>query len=136
MASLRSALGWLLLVFSWVFELLLSLLTLGVGTIAWVSADADLNLPMLPWEGAALRRTLPILGAAGIACVLLAGSRLKWIFPLWCLFVLTLMIRGFFLSSYSFAGANQFQFAVWLTAGALIAFLGSLGVLRPRTVRR
>jgi len=50
--------------------------------------------------------------------------------------VLTLMIRGFFLSSYSFAGANQFQFAVWLTAGALIAFLGSLGVLRPRTVRR
>jgi len=44
--------------------------------------------------------------------------------------------RGFFLSSYSFAGANQFQFAVWLTAGALLAFLGSLGVLRRRMSRR
>jgi hypothetical protein len=114
----------------------LSLFMLGLGIIAWVSAEADLNLPMLPWEGPALRRMLPILGAAGIACVLLAGSRLRWIFPLWCLFVLTLMIRGFFLSSYSFAGANQFQFAVWLTAGALLAALGSLGVLRRRTVRR
>jgi hypothetical protein len=72
----------------------------------------------------------------GLASVLLAGSRLRWIFPLWCLFLLILMIRGFFLSSYSFADANQFQFALGLTAGALIAFLGSLGVLRRRTARR
>jgi hypothetical protein len=91
---------------------------------------------MLPWEGAALRRMLLILGIVGLACTLLAGSRLRWTFPLWCLFVLILMIRGFFLSSYSFAGANQFQFAVGLSAGALVAFLGSLGVLRRRASRR
>lgn len=129
------ALGWLLLVFAWVFELLLSLFLLGVGIIAWDSEKADLNLAMLPWEGATLKRMLPILGAVGIACVLLAASRLRWILPLWCLFVLILIVRGFFLSSYSFAGANQFQFAIWLTAGALLAFLGSLGVLRRRTSR-
>ena len=136
MASLKGALGWLLLVFAWVFELALSLFLIGLGMVAWASGPTDLNLGMLPWEGAALRRMLLILGIVGLACALLAGSRLRWLFPLWCLFVLILMIRGFFLSSYSFAGANQFQFAVWLTAGALVAFLGSLGVLRRRTSRR
>jgi hypothetical protein len=91
---------------------------------------------MLPWEGAALTRIILVFGIVGVACVLLTASRLRWIFPVWCLFVLIMMIRGLFLSSYSFAGANQFQFALWLTAGALIAFLGSLGVLRRRTSRR
>jgi hypothetical protein len=62
MASLKGALGWLLLVFAWVFELALSLFLLGVGIIAWVSEGTDLNLAMLPWEGATLRRMLPILG--------------------------------------------------------------------------
>jgi hypothetical protein len=136
MASLKGALGWLLLVFAWVFELALSLFLIGLGMVAWASGPTDLNLGMLPWEGAALRRMLLILGIVGLACTLLAGSRLRWTFPLWCLFVLILMIRGFFLSSYSFAGANQFQFAVGLSAGALVAFLGSLGVLRRRASRR
>jgi hypothetical protein len=136
MTSLTRALGLLLRLFAYLFELVLSLFLLGVGIIAWVSEGTDLNLAMLPWEGATLRRMLPILGVVGIACVLLAQSRLRWIFPIWCLFVLIMMIRGFFLSSYSFAGANQFQFVVWLTAGGLIAFLGSLGVLRRRWVRR
>jgi hypothetical protein len=136
MASLTSALGFLLRVFAYLYQLALSLCLIGLGIVAWASGPTALNLPMLPGEGVALTRTILALGIVGLACLLLAGSRLKWIFPLWCLFVLTLMIRGFFLSSYSFAGANQFQFAVWLTTGALIAFLGSLGVLRPRTVRR
>lgn len=136
MASLTSALGFLLRVFAYLYQLALSLFLIGLGLVAWASRPTDLNLGMLPWEGAALTRIILALGIVGLACVLLAGSRLRWIFPLWCLFVLILMIRGFFLSSYSFAGTNEFQFAVWLTAGALIAFLGSLGVLRRRTVRR
>lgn len=136
MASLTSALGFLLRVFAYLYQLALSLFLIGLGLVAWASGPTDLNLGMLPWEGAALTRIILALGIVGLACVLLAGSRLRWIFPLWCLFLLTLMIRGFFLSSYSFAGTNEFQFAVWLTAGALIAFLGSLGVLRRRTVRR
>jgi hypothetical protein len=136
MTSLRSALGLLLRVFSWLFELALSLFLIGLGIVAWVSGPNDLKLEMLPWEGATLTRAILISGIVGAASVLLAGSRLRWIFPLWCLCVLVVMIRGFFLSTYSFAGANQFQFAVWLTAGALIAFLGSLGVLRRSKARR
>ena len=136
MASLTSAVGLLLRLFAFLFELALSLFLLGLGIAASANGANGLNLGMLPWEGRTLTRAILILGMLGLACVLLAGSRLRWIFPLWCLFVLILMIRGFFLSSYSFADANQFQFALGLTAGALIAFLGSLGVLRRRTARR
>jgi hypothetical protein len=136
MASLTSALGLLLRLFAYLFELALSLFLIGLGIVAWASGPTDLNLGMLPWEGRMLTQAILILGMLGLASVLLAGSRLRWIFPLWCLFLLILMIRGFFLSSYSFADANQFQFAVGLTACALIAFLGSLGVLRRRTARR
>ena len=132
MAPLRSALGFLLRGFAYLFELALSLLLVGLGIVAWASGPSDLKLGMLPWEGAALTRAILILGVAGIACVLLAGSRLRLIFPLWCLFVLVMLVRGFFLSSYSFGRGSPFQFAMWLTAGALLAFLGSLGVLRRR----
>ena len=127
MTFLKGALGWLLTVFACLFELLLSLFLLGVGIVAWVS---DSNI---------LAFGKPIIltaGIVGLASVLLAGSRLRWIFPLWCLFVLVMLVRGFFLSSYSFGGAAGFQLALWLTIGALIALLGSLGMLRRRPARR
>jgi hypothetical protein len=136
MASLTSALALLLRLFAYLFQLALSLFLIGLGIVAWASGPTELNLGMVPWEGRALTQAILILSMLGLASVLLAGSRLRWIFPLWCLFVLTMMIRGFFLSSYSFASASQFQFAVALTVGALIAFLGSLGVFRRRAGRR
>ncbi|HEX4595413.1 MAG TPA: hypothetical protein VH157_14115 [Bryobacteraceae bacterium] len=136
MTSLRGALGFLLLVFAWLFELALSLFLIGLGIVAWASGAGNLQLGMFPWEGAALTRILLILGIVGVVGVLLAGSRLRWIFPLWSLFALVMMVRGFFLSSYSFGGAGPFQIAVGLTVGALIAFLGSLGVFRGRVGRR
>jgi len=84
---------------------------------------------MLPWEGAALTRAVTILGAVGIVCILLAiTGKLRWLFPIWALFVFVMMFRGFFLSSYSFADAGQFKFDVWLTAGALVVFLISLSL--------
>ena len=127
MTFLKGALGWLLTVFACLFELLLSLFLLGVGIVAWVS---DSNI---------LAFGKPIIltaGIVGLASVLLAGSRLRWIFPLWCLFVLAMLVRGFFLSSYSFGSKSEFQFVVGLTIGALIAFLGSLRMLRRRPARR
>jgi hypothetical protein len=117
-------------VFAYLFGLALSLFLIGLAIVAWASGPNNLALGMLPWEGAVLRWIILISGMAGLASVLLAGSRLRWIFPLWSLSVLIMMVRGFFLSSYSFGSANEFQLAVGLTIGALIAFLGSLGVLR------
>ena len=135
MASL-SALGFVLRVFAYLFELVLSFFLIGLGIVAWVSGANSLSFGMQFWEGVTLKWIILIAGIVGLASLLLAGSRLRWTFPVWSLLVLVMMVRGFFLSSYSFAGANQFQFAVWLTAGALLAFLGSLGVLRRRMSRR
>ncbi|HTA71370.1 MAG TPA: hypothetical protein VK776_23955 [Bryobacteraceae bacterium] len=135
MASL-SALGFVLRVFAYLFELVLSFFLIGLGIVAWVSGSNSLSFGMQFWEGVTLKWIILIAGIVGLASLLLAGSRLRWIFPVWSFLVLVMMVRGFFLSSYSFAGANQFQFAVWLTAGALLAFLGSLGVLRRRMSRR
>jgi hypothetical protein len=60
--------------------------------------------------------------------ILAITGKLRWLFPLWAGFVLVMMFRGFFLSSYSFADAGEFKFDVWLTAGALLAFLVSLSL--------
>jgi len=135
MASL-SALGFVLRVFAYLFELVLSFFLIGLGIVAWVSGSNSLSFGMQFWEGVTLKWIILIAGIVGLASLLVAGSRWRWIFPVWSFLVLVMMVRGFFLSSSSFAGANQFQFAVWLTAGALLAFLGSLGVLRRRMSRR
>ena len=129
---MRSALWFLLRLFAHLFELALSLFLIGLGIVAWASGSNILIFGEHAWQGVSLMRAILILGIVGLASVLLAGSRVRWIFPLWCLLVLVLMIRGFFLSNYSFTDANQFKFAVWLSMGALIAFMGSLGVLRRR----
>ena len=129
---MRSALWFLLRLFAYLFELVLSLFLIGLGIVAWASGSNTLIFGDHYWQGVSLTRSILIAGIMGLASVLLAGSRVRWIFPLWCLLVLVLMIRGFFLSSYSFTDANQFQFALWLSMGALIAFVGSLGVLRRR----
>ena len=127
MTSRKGAFGWLLAAFACLFGLALSLFLIGLGIVAWVSDSNVLAFGM---------RIILIAGIVGLASVLLAGSRLRWIFPLWCLFVLVMLVRGFFLSSYTFGGAAGFQLALGLTIGALIAFLGSLGMLRRRPARR
>jgi len=126
---LRNALLVLLRVCGYIYHLALCLFLLGLGVMGPFSGQNNLKLAMLPWEGAALTRAVIILGVVGIVCVLLAMTGwLRWLFPLWALFVFAMMFRGFFLSSYSFADASQFKFDVWLTAGALIIFLVSLSL--------
>jgi hypothetical protein len=132
---LGSALGLLLRIFAYLYELVLSLFLIGLGIVALAGGQHNLRLAMLPWEGADLTRNILILGVAGLVCVLLAGGRMRWIFPLWCLFVLVMMFRGFFASSYSFEDASHFRFAVAITTGALLALVGSLSVLRARRRR-
>ena len=133
---MRNALLWLLRVYAYVFHLVLGLLLAGMGIMA-LSSNTSLTLGMLPWEGPSLTRAALLLGVAGVVCVALAVTGLaRWLFPLWSLFALILMLRGFFLSSYTFAGAADFKSAVWLTVGAFVAFLASLSLFgRPRARR-
>jgi hypothetical protein len=106
-----------------------------MGIVALTSGKS-LTLGMLPWQDASLTRATLLLGVAGIICVALAVTGLaRWLFPLWALFALYMMLRGFFLSTYAFSGAGEFRFAVWLTIGAFVAFVGSLSLLGRRRKR-
>jgi hypothetical protein len=127
---LRNALLWLLRIGAYLFHLLLALFLIGLGIAAASNGPANLKLDMLPWQGVTLAHVVLILGFLGIVCVLAAMmGKFRWLFPLWALFVLVMMFRGFFLSGYSFADKGQFHFAVWLTSGAFLAFLVSLSLL-------
>ena len=57
---------------------------------------------------------------------------------MWCLFVVIMMGRGYFISSgfYYTGGASQFWTVVWLFFGALLALAGSLTLLRAKRYGR
>jgi hypothetical protein len=129
------ALWWLLRVYAYLFHFVLGLLLAGMAIVA-LTSGTDLTLGMLPWQGAALTRATLLLGLLSVICVALAVTGFaRWLFPLWALFALIMMLRGFFLSPYTFSGAGEFRFAVWLTIGAFVALLGSLSLFGRRARR-
>jgi hypothetical protein len=128
----RNALLWLLRLFAYGFHFALALFLAGMGIVALTSGHS-LTLPMLPWQGTSLTGESLILGVVGILCVGLAVTGIaRWLFPLWTLFALIMMLRGFFLTTYAFSSQSEFRTAVWLAIGAFVAFLGSLSLFRRR----
>jgi hypothetical protein len=126
---LRTAIAWLLRIYAFLYHLILALFFLGVSVVT-ISSGKDLHLGMLPWEGRTLTDAVLGLSVVGLICVGLAVFGIaRWLFALWTLFVLGMMFRGFFMTPYAFASPGDFQGAIWLTVGALGAFLGS--VSRP-----
>jgi len=101
--------------------------------MALISGE-DLALGMLPWKGPALTRAVLIFGALGVICVALTVTgTARWLFPLWTLFALIMLARGFFLSPYTFSSAAEFHAALGLTVAAVLAFLVSFSLFwRPR----
>ena len=131
----RNALLFLLRVFAYGFHLILALFLTGMGIVA-LSSASNLTLGMLPWQGAALTRAILMLGIAGIICVGLAVTGIaRWVLPFWALFALYMMLRGFFISTYTFSTAGEFRSAVLLAIGAFAAFLGSLSLFGRRRHR-
>ena len=115
-----------------IFELLTSLVALGLAWLAWAQR-LHLRLPMFYAEGAALNWWLLGVGAAGVVVVALAAmGATRWPLALWALVVFVQVFRGYFLSSYRFAGRAGFWEAVWFTLAALLAFVGSLAPGRKR----
>ena len=129
---MRNALGLLLRLFSYLYHLVLSLLLLGLGIVAY-SSGTTLSLGMLPWEGEKLTQVLLALGFIGLVCLFGAVTGMfRWLFPIWTLAIFILMLRGFFLGSFSYSGADQFRNIILLTIGALVTFLASLSLLTKR----
>ena len=132
---MRNALWWLLRVYAYCFQLLLALFLIGISTVA-LTSGTNLTLGMLPWQGATLTSASLLLGLVGFVCIVMAVTGfVRWLFPLWTLIALILMLRGFFLSSYTFPSAGDFRSAVWFSIAAFVAFIGSLSLFGRRRAR-
>lgn len=127
------AIALLLRLYSYAFEFLLSLIVLILGIIGATDGN-NLSLEILPWTGASLTHWLTGLGLIGILCTLLAVTgRLRFLFPLWALFVVVMLFRGYIFGSYSFNGSDGFKSALLFFGGAILAFFGSLTIFGRRT---
>jgi hypothetical protein len=115
----------LLRLYSYFFHGLLALFFLAISLVALSSGQA-LHLDFLPWHGLSLTDWLLGGSLVGLLLVVLAIRR-TWagLFLLWSLVVLGLMVRGFFFSSYHFAGPRQFHHALYWTAAAVMAAWGA-----------
>ena len=117
-------------VFSYLFHGLLTLLLLALAAMA-LSSGQTLHLDMLPWHGQSLSYWLLFSALAGLVSLILAILRTwRLLFVLWSVTVLVVMVRGFFLGPYEFAGRPEFYRALYLSAGALIAVFGAWFQLR------
>jgi hypothetical protein len=126
--------GRILRLYSYLYHLALALFLLGLSSIALLSSNV-LKLPILPWNGAELNQWLFWGSVVGLISIGLAITGIfRYLFPLWALAVLVLLVRGYLLQPVPFAGKDEFQNAMLLTGGALLAFIASLTLLtiRPR----
>jgi hypothetical protein len=124
-------------VFSYAFHGLLTLFLLAISAMA-LSSGQILHLEMLPWHGQSLSYWLLFSALAGFLSLILAIRRTwRLLFLLWSLAVLVVLVRGFFLGPYEFAGRPEFYRALDLSAGALLAALGAwFQLLRPTANRK
>jgi hypothetical protein len=128
------AIAWLLRVFCYLFHTLISVALLALGVVG-VAADAQhMKVQMLPWQGTELTHWLIGLGIVGLLSVFLAVTgKLRFLLPLWSVYVLWLLVKGVFLTpSVSFDGPSDFHNWLWLIGGAVLALIGSFTLLGQR----
>ncbi|MBM3784877.1 MAG: hypothetical protein FJW30_10990 [Acidobacteria bacterium] len=119
--------------FSYVFQLLISLGALAAGTVAALSDNTTFQFDFLPWSGAELRNWLIGLGLLGLVSVVLAyRGTMKYLFVAWTLVATGLVVRGIFLSGYTFDGESDFKWALFFLSGVAATVLGALSRARMR----
>jgi hypothetical protein len=124
--------GFLLRVFSYLFHLAVSFFFLGLGIVSAASSTPlHLDAIGLPPEKALLG--VLAIGIVGLFSTLMALFGIfKYLYPLWAIFVVWLLIKGFFLSAATFGGPESFRFAILITLGGLVALIGAMSAMRPR----
>lgn len=124
----------LIRIYSYLYHASLALLLIGIASLALLSRT-DLNLGFVPWKGRELVYWLLFSGLFGLITVILSmGGKMRFLFLLWSIAVFVILVRGFFLSPYSFPGPTEFKQGVYVTLGALLAIAGAWP--RKRKTRR
>src|ERR1700692_961620 len=103
------AIAWLLRVFCYLYHTILSLALLALGSVAVLSHAEHMKLETLPWQGVELNHWLIGLGIAGLLSVFLAiTDRIRFLLPLWSVYVLWMLGKAVFLSpAVSFDGPHD-----------------------------
>jgi hypothetical protein len=110
---------------SYLFHALLAGFLFAVSALALAGGANPLHLAMLPWTGATLNYVLLFGSLFGWLTILLAlKGTVRPLFFLWSLAVTALLVKGYFLGGYHFAG-GEVRTALYLTAGSAIALLGA-----------
>ncbi len=121
--------GSVLRLYSYIFEAILSLLSLAMSAVIFASPHQTLHLGWLPWADESLGAWLAGLGVLGLLLVILAfAGRLRFLLTLFALAAVVILGKGLLLSAWRFSGDAELKNALWLVGGALIAFLGSIPV--------
>jgi hypothetical protein len=119
-------------IYSYLFHLVLSLFIGGIALVGWLTGSTTFDLDMVPWwSGQTLIKWLLGAAALGLVALFLAVTgKLRSLFAVWALVVLAALIYGYFLSSYSYAGMDEFKTVLWFIGGALLAFVGAMSQAR------
>jgi hypothetical protein len=113
-------------VYSWIFQAVLCLIAIAVSLATYVTGSGDLVIPWVAFHGPNQAPWLIGIGLVGLLCVFFAVTgKLRILLFLFAIHSLYMLVKGLFLSSYSFAGPDDFRNAIILTVGAFFAVVGA-----------
>ena len=119
--------GNLLRVYSYIFEAILCLAAIALSILIFASPHQDIRLEWLPWSDHSIAAWLISLGVLGIVSVILAvAGRVRLLLFLFAIAVFVILLKGLFLSSWRFNGADEAKRAAWFVLAAFLAVLGSI----------
>jgi hypothetical protein len=111
--------------FSYLFHTLLAVFLIALSGLALASGGEDLHLGMLPWTGNTLNYVLLFGALFGLVTVALAfQGTLRILFLLWSFVVFVMLVKGYLFSAYKFQ-PHEFNTALYLIGGSLLALLGA-----------
>jgi hypothetical protein len=128
--------GFIMRVYSYLFNAVLAFFLLGVSSLAWGTGLHTLNIGILPWQKASLTYWMFALGLLAVAATLASiFGKARVVYFLWNLLVLMLLVKGFMFSSFTFTNKSQVTLAIWLVAGTLLACVGAWFAWRAKPAR-
>ncbi len=128
--------GFIMRVFSYLYNAILAFFLLGVSSLAWGSGQHNLNIGILPWEKTSLTYWMFALGVVAVLTTLASiFGKAKLVYFLWNLLVLVLLVKGFMFSKFTFTDPAQIKLAAWLVVLTLLASLGAWFAWRAKPAR-
>ncbi len=116
-------------VYSWIFQTALCAMAIALCAATMVTGSHGLDVAWIPMPVDQQFTWLLGLGLFGLICVLLAVSgKLRILLFLFAIYSAYMLIKGLFMSGYSFAGPTEGRNAAILVAAAVLAAIGSFPV--------